>query len=121
MAFPVITFMDEKRLESPRYFPRRPLVSPVVLCILMYPTNLIAVVLGILLGLLLAGLSSLITAPSDDCPAPLPLDPLYRHPLLQNDTRLKAAEQELSGVLHDKLSETDSAVVIVVHGEQTLL
>lgn len=77
--------------------------------------------LGIFLGRHSAGPPSVLLDSADECPATLPLDPLYRHPLLQNDTRLKAAEQELSEVLHDKLDETDSAVVIVVHNGLTLL
>lgn len=80
-----------------------------------------SVVLGILLGLHLAGPPSSETALSDECPASLPLDPISHHPLLPNDTRLRAAEQELSEILHDKLGETDSAVIAVVHGGQTLL
>jgi CubicO group peptidase (beta-lactamase class C family) len=81
-----------------------------------------SVVLGILLGLHLAGPPSSETATlSEECPASLPLDPINRHPLLPNDTRLRAAEQELSEILHDKLGETDSAVIAVVHGGQTLL
>jgi len=77
-----------------------------------------SVVLGIFLG---THLSNFPTDPAVECPASLPLDPIHRHPLLPNDTRLAAAKKELSEVLHSKLSETDSAVIVVVHGGQTLL
>ena len=56
-----------------------------------------------------------------ECPVTLPLDPILHHPLLPNDTRLQSTEKELSSRLHGKLKETDSAVVIVVHGGQTIL
>ena len=59
--------------------------------------------------------------PTGECPASLPLDPIHHHPLLPNDTHLNAAQEELSERLHDKLNDTDSAVVIAIHGGQTIL
>ena len=115
--------MDEKQLQQPRNVPRRPTIWPIVLCIPIQCVTLIPVALGILLGLHLAAgpLSWETEEPAIECPAALPLDPIHRHPLLRNDTRLKAAEKELSEVLLDKLGDTDSAVIVVVHDGQTLL
>jgi CubicO group peptidase (beta-lactamase class C family) len=56
-----------------------------------------------------------------DCPGSLPLEPIHRNPLLPNDTRLSSAKEELSGVLQAKLDGTDSAVIIAIHGGQTIL
>jgi CubicO group peptidase (beta-lactamase class C family) len=56
-----------------------------------------------------------------ECPSGLPLDPIHRHPLSPNDTRLLSLEKELSSRLHNKLNGTDSAVILVLHGDNTLL
>ena len=110
--------MDEKRLDFPRHSPKRSIVWPFLLCMTISFLKLISVVLGIFLG---THLSNFPTDPAVECPASLPLDPIHRHPLLPNDTRLAKAKKELSELLRSKLSETDSAVIVVVHGGQTLL
>jgi CubicO group peptidase (beta-lactamase class C family) len=51
----------------------------------------------------------------------LPLDPIQHHPLPPSDPRLRSAEKELSTRLHQKLNGTDSAVILVLHGGQTVL
>ena len=56
-----------------------------------------------------------------ECPALLPLDPILHHPLLPDDSRLLSVENELSKRLHAKLNGTDSAIVLVLHGGQTIL
>ena len=58
---------------------------------------------------------------STECPASLPLDPIRRHPVLPGDRRFVSAEKELSKRLHEKLNGTDSALVIVLHGGETVL
>lgn len=77
--------------------------------------------MGILIGVLLIRPRNTASTLSRQCPATLPLDPILHQPLLPNDTHLEAAKKKLSRRLHRKLKGTDSAVVIVVHGGQTIL
>jgi Beta-lactamase len=113
--------MDEKRLDLSRRAPKRSIAQPLILCNTIHYHELTSVVLGIILGTYLCHFATPDAAIDHDCPASLPLDPIHRHPVLPNDTRLAAAEKELSELLHSKLSETDSAVIAVVHGGQTIL
>lgn len=87
--------------------------------------SLIAVVAGVYIGIFVYRPNFLpLRAPSGletRCPTNLPVDPLQRNPLLPNDTRVQQAGKELAKRLQGVLNGADGAVVIVVHGGQTLL
>jgi len=83
------------------------------------------VVLGVLVGALAFrrgdNRPSLPRSSPAECPATLPLDPILRHPVLPGDRRFVSAEKELSKRLEDTLNGTDSALVLVLHGGETVL
>ena len=85
---------------------------------------LIVVVVGVLVGALIFRRGDNCPLPRSspaECPATLPLDPILRHPVLPGDRRFVSAEKELSNRLQDKLNGTDSALVLVLHGGETVL
>ena len=85
---------------------------------------LIVVVVGVLVGALVFRRDDNRPQPRSsptECPATLPLDPILRHPVLPGDRRFVSAEKELSNRLQDKLNRTDSALVLVLHGGETVL